>query len=193
MSGCPRRAASILVIDDHAPNRLLLHRQLEHLGHRVATACDGREGLAALDRASFDVIVCDCAMPVMDGLAFTRAVRARRDAHRRVPIIGCTASAVAGDHVAAMAAGMNAVVVKPVGLQALDAAVSQACAGRHQPSGVQAPEPRGHARGQDMAQSPCTVGGDSTGCHTAPGARASWCAICRAMNVQCDRIEPPED
>ncbi|SOZ10282.1 PAS domain-containing sensor histidine kinase [Cupriavidus taiwanensis] len=193
MSGCPRRAASILVIDDHAPNRLLLHRQLEHLGHRVTTACDGREGLAALDRASFDVIVCDCAMPVMDGLAFTRAVRARRDAHRRVPIIGCTASAVAGDHVAAMAAGMNAVVVKPVGLQALDAAVSQACAGRHQPSGVHPPEPPGHARGQAMAQSPGTVGGDSTGCHAAPGAHASWCAICRAMNVQCDRIEPPED
>ncbi|WP_265920820.1 PAS domain-containing hybrid sensor histidine kinase/response regulator [Cupriavidus nantongensis] len=194
MAGCSRRNASILVIDDHAPNRLLLQRQLEHLGHRVSTACDGCEALAALERASFDVIVCDCAMPVMDGLAFTRAVRARGDAHRGVPIVGCTASAVASDHAAAMAAGMNAVVVKPVGLQALDAAVLQACGSRPQPSGAPQPESTGPAHGQEPAPSTGTVSGDSNSrCEAAPGARASWCAICRAMNVQCDRIELPED
>lgn len=193
MAGCPRREASILVIDDHAPNRLLLHRQLEHLGHRVSTACDGREALAALDRASFDVIVCDCAMPVMDGLAFTRAVRARHDAHRCVPIVGCTASAVAGDHAAALAAGMDAVLVKPVGLQALDAAVSQACAGRPGPPPAAAPQPPGQAGWQGMAGPVGNAGNDGSRCQAGPGARASWCAVCRAMNVQCDRIDPPED
>ncbi|UDM53460.1 PAS domain-containing sensor histidine kinase [Cupriavidus sp. MP-37] len=192
MAGCPRREASILVIDDHAPNRLLLHRQLEHLGHRVSTACDGREALAALDRASFDVIVCDCAMPVMDGLAFTRAVRARHDAHRCVPVIGCTASAVAGDHAAALAAGMDAVVVKPVGLQALDAAISQACGGRPRTSEVQPPEPAGQARGQDLAP-PAGAEGSGSPCPAGAGTQASWCEVCRAMNVQCDRIDLPED
>ncbi|SOZ38170.1 PAS domain-containing sensor histidine kinase [Cupriavidus neocaledonicus] len=196
LAACPRRDASILVVDDHAPNRLLLQRQLEHLGHRVSTACDGREALAALDRGTFDVIVCDCAMPMMDGLAFTRAVRARADAHRRVPIIGCTPSAVASDHAAALAAGMNAVVVKPVGLQALDAAVSQACGGRPPPpSGSPQPEPAGPgpAQAQDLALPAGTGGGDSCHGEAAPGARASWCAVCRAMNVQCDRIDLPED
>ncbi|MBB2917122.1 PAS domain-containing hybrid sensor histidine kinase/response regulator [Cupriavidus alkaliphilus] len=193
MAGCPRRNAGILVIDDHAPNRLLLQRQLEHLGHRVSTAHDGREALAALDRGSFDVIVCDCAMPVMDGLAFTRAVRARDDAHRCIPIVGCTASAMAGDHAAALAAGMNAVVVKPVGLQALDAAVAQACGGRPPPSRAPQPEPAGPAHGQDPAPPGGTVTGGNSRCEAAPGARASWCAVCRAMNVQCDRIDLPED
>ncbi|MDQ0138815.1 PAS domain-containing sensor histidine kinase [Cupriavidus necator] len=191
MAGCARREASVLVIDDHAPNRLLLQRQLEHLGHRVSTASDGREALAALDRAGFDVIVCDCAMPVMDGLAFTRAVRARHDAHRCVPIVGCTASAVAGDHAAALAAGMNAVVVKPAGLQALDAAVSQACSGRPRSSAASAPEPG--ARRQHVAASTIKGSGDRSRCPGGPGARASWCAVCRAMNVQCDRIDPPDD
>ena len=192
MAGCPRRDASILVIDDHAPNRLLLQRQLEHLGHRVSTACDGREALAALDRGSIDVIVCDCAMPVMDGLAFTRAVRARGDAHRCVPIVGCTASAVAGDHAAALAAGMNAVVVKPVGLQALDAAVAQACGGRPLPSPAPGPDPTRPAHGRDPS-STGSASGDGSRYETATGARASWCAVCRAMNVQCDRIDLPED
>ncbi|MEM5277805.1 ATP-binding protein [Cupriavidus taiwanensis] len=193
MAGCPRCDASILVVDDHAPNRLLLQRQLEHLGHRVSTAGDGREALAALDRGSFDVIVCDCAMPVMDGLAFARAVRARDDAHRCVPIVGCTASAASSDHAAAVAAGMNAVVVKPVGLQALDAAVSRACGDRPAPSATPQPEPAGPAQLQALAPSAGTASGDDSRCEAAPGARASWCAVCRAMNVQCDRIDLPED
>ncbi|EON18352.1 signal transduction histidine kinase [Cupriavidus sp. GA3-3] len=187
MAGCARRRVNVLVIDDHAPNRLLLQRQLEHLGHRVSTACDGREGLAMLDRSSFDVILCDCAMPVMDGMAFARAVRARKDARGSVPVIGCTASAVAVDHAAALAAGMNAVIVKPVGLQALDAAVAQACASGHRvreiavPVRVSAPDSQAGTRDE------------AAHCGVKPGSRPSWCAVCRAMNVQCDRLDQPED
>lgn len=176
---CARRHARILMIDDHAPNRLLLQRQLEHLGHRVSTACDGRDALASLDADRFDVIVCDCAMPVMDGLAFTRAVRAREDAVRCVPVIGCTASAVAEDHQAALDAGMNAVIVKPVGLQALDEAVARACAGGLPPYRVALP---------GLAAAPEVD--DAARCRAKPGSRPSWCAVCREMNVQCDRQDP---
>jgi two-component system sensor histidine kinase EvgS len=190
MAGCARRQASILVIDDHAPNRLLLQRQLEHLGHCVSTAGDGREALARLDHASFDVIVCDCAMPVMDGLDFTRAVRARDDAHGCVPIIGCTASAVAADHAAALDAGMNAVIVKPVGLQALDAAVAQACAGGPQSRRTPVPVPVTQVK---PAERPGGAREDNPHCGVTPGSRPSWCAVCRAMNVQCDRLDVPED
>ncbi len=184
MAGCARRHARILVIDDHAPNRLLLQRQLEHLGHHVTTACDGRDALAKLDAARFDMIVCDCAMPVMDGLAFTRAVRAREDAVCCVPVIGCTASAVAEDHQAALDAGMNAVIVKPVGLQALDEAVARACAGGFPPHRVTMPvftAATGWAAG---------VPDEIAHCGAKPGSRPSWCAVCRQMNVQCDRLDP---
>ncbi|AGW93580.1 hypothetical protein N234_26455 [Ralstonia pickettii DTP0602] len=156
-----------------------MQRQLEHLGHQVATACGGREALARLDADRFDVIVCDCAMPVMDGLAFTRAVRAREDAVCCVPVIGCTASAVAEDHQAALDAGMNAVIVKPVGLQALDEAVARACAGGFPLYRVAVPVLAAAPEGDDAAR-----------CRAKPGSRPSWCAVCREMNVQCDRQDP---
>ncbi|WP_354683719.1 ATP-binding protein [Cupriavidus necator] len=182
-AGCARRHAHILVIDDHAPNRLLLQRQLEHLGHRVTTACDGRDALAKLDGARFDVILCDCAMPVMDGLAFTRALRARNDAICCVPVIGCTASAVAEDHQAALDAGMNAVIVKPVGLQALGDAVARACAGGFPTHRVAVPVHVAPPKGAD----------DAAHCGAKPGSQPMWCAVCREMNVQCGRLDAEPD
>ncbi|CAG9167717.1 Virulence sensor protein BvgS [Cupriavidus laharis] len=181
--GVPCAAASqalhVLVVDDHPPNRLLLQRQLEHLGHRVDTAADGSEALARLaqssaDKASpFDLVVCDCAMPVMDGLAFARALRARQDALARIPVIGCTASAVPEDHQAALQAGMDGVLVKPVGLQALgDAVRTYACAGRRPATAAQAALPW-----------PARLAGPAP----ARPDPDRWCEICRAMNVQCDR------
>ncbi|CAG2157163.1 Virulence sensor protein BvgS [Cupriavidus yeoncheonensis] len=170
----------VLVVDDHAPNRLLLKWQCEHLGHRVDTAADGREALARLTTPApgqddpFDLIICDCAMPVMDGLAFARTLRERNDALARVPVIGCTASAVPEDHHAARQAGMDGVLVKPVGLEALGEAVrTYARAGRHRPASMPVPLPW-PARVAD-APSP------------APGSDR-WCEICQAMNVQCDRF-----
>ena len=168
----------VLVVDDHAPNRLLLKWQFEHLGHRVETAADGREALARLvtpasgQEDPFDLILCDCAMPVMDGLAFVRALRGRNDALARVPVIGCTASAVPEDHHAALQAGMDGILVKPVGLQALGEAVrTYACGGPAQASKpVALPWPCG----ETSLPSP------------APDSDR-WCEICEAMNVQCDR------
>jgi two-component system sensor histidine kinase EvgS len=170
----------VLVVDDHAPNRLLLKWQFEHLGHRVDMAADGREALARLATPPpgqpdpFDLVVCDCAMPVMDGLALVRALRERDDALARIPVIGCTASAVPEDHHAALQAGMDGVLVKPVGLQALGEAVrTYACASRRPPASLPAPPP--WPASQTDPPPP------------APGSDR-WCEICHAMNVQCDRF-----
>ncbi|WP_420993043.1 ATP-binding protein [Cupriavidus sp. 30B13] len=110
----------VLVVDDHAPNRLLLVRQLQRFGIASSTAEDGAQGLRAILRESPDLVICDCMMPVMDGFGLASAVRARRGTVGRVPIIGCTASGQAEDHRRALAAGMNAVMVKPVGLATLE-------------------------------------------------------------------------
>ncbi|WP_454727087.1 MULTISPECIES: ATP-binding protein [Cupriavidus] len=110
----------VLVVDDHAPNRLLLVRQLQRLGIASCTAEDGALGLQAILRESPDLVICDCMMPVMDGFGLASAVRALHNAASRIPIIGCTASGQAEDHRRALAAGMNAVIVKPVGLAVLE-------------------------------------------------------------------------
>jgi two-component system sensor histidine kinase EvgS len=105
-------------------------------------------------------------------LAFARAVRARKDACGGVPAIGCTASAVAADHAAALAAGMNAVIVKPVGLQVLDAAVAKACASgcraRRVAVPVQASTPDRQAGTRDEAAH----------CGVKPGSRSVMVRMC---------------
>ncbi|MDR3380627.1 ATP-binding protein [Cupriavidus basilensis] len=113
----------VLVVDDHAPNRLLMARQLERLGITVETAENGAVALQDLQRCPADLIICDCMMPVMDGFSLARAIRARKDALGRIPIIGCTASAQSEDHQHALAAGMSEVMVKPVGLATLERAL----------------------------------------------------------------------
>ncbi|MFJ1252532.1 ATP-binding protein [Cupriavidus sp. CuC1] len=115
--------ARVLIVDDHAPNRLLMERQLERLGVAVDTAENGVLALQALLRRPPDLIICDCMMPVMDGFSLTQAIRARKDALRSIPIIGCTASAQSEDHLHALAAGMSEVMVKPVGLATLERAL----------------------------------------------------------------------
>lgn len=113
----------VLIVDDHAPNRLLLERQLERLGIAVDTAENGALALEALLRHPPDLIICDCMMPVMDGFSLARAIRARKDSLGKIPIIGCTASAQNEDHQHALAAGMSEVLVKPMGLVALERAL----------------------------------------------------------------------
>ncbi|WER48719.1 ATP-binding protein [Cupriavidus sp. WKF15] len=179
---CAAATASlhVLVVDDHVPNRLLLKWQLEHLGHRVDTAADGCEALARLvtpepgQADPFDLVVCDCAMPVMDGLAFARALRERNDTLARLPLIGCTASAVPEDHHAALQAGMDGVLVKPVGLRALGEAVrTYACAGRRPDASTTVPLPWPASQADPLPPAPGSDG---------------WCEVCHAMNVQCDRF-----
>lgn len=114
----------VLVIDDQASNVLLLQRQLQRLGHEVAVAGNGRDALALVDRQVFDLIVCDCAMPVMDGYAFAQALRVRSDSAARLPILGYTAGAHECEIERALAAGMNEILIKPVNMGTLQRAIS---------------------------------------------------------------------
>lgn len=66
-----QRVLNILVVDDYPPNRLLLSKQLGYLGHHVTEAEDGAHGLRAWRTRSFDVVITDCSMPIMNGYALT--------------------------------------------------------------------------------------------------------------------------
>jgi CheY-like chemotaxis protein len=78
--------ASILVVDDDPINRMVLTRDLEREGHRVATAADGVRALEALRAEPFDIVLLDVLMPELDGYE-TLAQIERDEKLRHVPVI----------------------------------------------------------------------------------------------------------
>ena len=111
----------VLAVDDNAVNLAVATGMLANLGLGSETAADGVEAVQAAMRRSYAAILMDCMMPRMDGCHATRAIRGheQRRSLPRVPIIGVSALAAAEDRVAALAAGMDSYVVKPLSLRAL--------------------------------------------------------------------------
>lgn len=109
-------APRVLIVEDNLTNQMVTKRQVERLGWRVEIAADGQKALDKLASASFDIILMDCQMPVMDGYAATREIRRREQAKgaRRTPIIALTASAMSDDEQKCFAAGMDDYLSKPV-------------------------------------------------------------------------------
>ncbi|QCI64353.1 PAS domain-containing hybrid sensor histidine kinase/response regulator [Phreatobacter stygius] len=110
------RPLKVLVAEDNEINALLVRRLLEKLGHEPVWVRDGRAAVeAALDPAQpFDLILMDMQMPECDGLSAAKMIRAREAAGRHLPIIALTANAFVEDRAAAIAAGMDAFVTKPL-------------------------------------------------------------------------------
>ena len=109
-----------LVVEDNAVNQEMARAMLDMLGFDVVTASNGHEGvLAAAADPDLDLILMDCQMPVMDGLAAARAIRAAERDGRRVPIVALTGNAMPGDREACVAAGMDDYLAKPFSLTAL--------------------------------------------------------------------------
>lgn len=104
----------ILVVEDNAVNRFVVRELLAKQGHLVQEAADGKQGLTLAAAHKFDLILMDISMPLMDGIAATKAIRAGSGESADVPIIALTAHA-RGEEVARFkAAGMQEVLVKPI-------------------------------------------------------------------------------
>jgi len=108
LSATPR---VILLVEDVPVNQMLAVRILEKVGHQVVVANNGREGLEALAKRSFDLVLMDVQMPEMDGFEAARTIRAGGS---RVPIVAMTAYAMTGDRDRCLAAGMNGYISKPI-------------------------------------------------------------------------------
>jgi CheY-like chemotaxis protein len=109
------RTLRILLAEDNAVNRMLAARLIEKRGHMASVVSSGREALAALEKARFDVILMDVQMPEMDGFEATAEIRKRENATgRHTPIIAMTAYAMRGDRERCPAAGMDGYVSKPI-------------------------------------------------------------------------------
>jgi two-component system, sensor histidine kinase len=122
------RAPRVLVVDDHPVNREVAAVLLRAFGCEVLEVCDGLEAVEAAEAESFDLVLMDVRMPVMDGLEATRRLRAD-PAHHNLPIVAMTADAMPEDVARCLAAGMDAHMAKPISQAGLLKAVTQALSG----------------------------------------------------------------
>jgi len=110
----------VLLVEDDPINRAVVARQLQRLGYRHALAEDGEQAWRVLAEDGIDLVLTDCRMPVLDGYALARRIRAgERGGRRRMPIVALSASDPP-DHARRCAeCGMDGVLGKPVRLHAL--------------------------------------------------------------------------
>lgn len=107
---------TILVVEDIESNYLLMTILLGNMGYQFTRAADGVEAVEKVLSEHFDLVLMDIKMPRLDGLEATREIR---KTNREVPIIALTAHAFNSDKEAAIAAGCNGFLVKPIDRNAL--------------------------------------------------------------------------
>ncbi|NRA30225.1 MAG: response regulator [Parvularculaceae bacterium] len=122
------RSLSILVAEDNRVNRQVVEAYLRKLGHRCTEAVNGQEALDMMEAASFDLVLMDVAMPVMDGIEATRRIRELGGTKADVPILVLTAHVEASYLQACREAGCTHILHKPLTLTALQRAIDDALA-----------------------------------------------------------------
>jgi two-component system, sensor histidine kinase and response regulator len=118
-------AQRALVVDDVAVNQLVASAMLQNLGYQIDTGADGTAALAAVRTNSYDVVLMDCLMPVMDGYEATARIRSLEGPNRHTYIIGVTAAATTRDRQKCRTAGMDDFVAKPIDPTALQDALAR--------------------------------------------------------------------
>jgi len=123
--GANTKTLHVLCAEDNPYARVVLNTILVELGHRVDFAGTGEAAIAAVERNGYDVVLMDVTLPGLDGLAAARAIRALQGGVAHVPIIGISGRTEKADQNAALAAGMNAFLAKPVSPAILAQAVAE--------------------------------------------------------------------
>lgn len=109
----------ILLAEDNIVNQKVAVRMLEKLGCHVAVASNGEEAVEAVIRETYDLVLMDCDMPVMDGCRATQQIRQTENGKRHIPIIALTANAMPEEHEHCLQAGMDDFLSKPVKIEIL--------------------------------------------------------------------------
>jgi signal transduction histidine kinase/CheY-like chemotaxis protein/HPt (histidine-containing phosphotransfer) domain-containing protein len=130
--------ARILLVEDNPINQELASDMLGNAGVVLRMADNGQQALDWLERESFDLVLMDCQMPVMDGYAATRALR-EQPRWRELPVVAMTANAMVGDREKVLAAGMNDHIAKPIKVDELFATLARWI--RKEPARPAAPRP----------------------------------------------------
>ncbi|CAG35088.1 response regulator [Desulfotalea psychrophila] len=114
----------ILLVDDNEINLYMMEAILLAAGAEVTLAENGQECLERLEESSYDLILMDVQMPVLDGYETTRRIR-KDEKYRALPIIAITANALSDDIEKCFEAGMNDHVAKPFKIEELDASIAK--------------------------------------------------------------------
>ncbi len=126
-----RRSLRVLLAEDTPVNQEHVGTVLRKWGHEVTVVADGKQALEAVASGGFELVLMDVQMPEMDGFEATRQIRQREsETGGHVPIIAMTAYATDADQRRCHEAGMDGYVSKPVGTQALLAAIDRVCPDR---------------------------------------------------------------
>jgi len=123
-------------------NQKLISILLKNWGHQVAIAANGQQALDLLEANPYDLILMDMQMPVMGGLEATRLIRQREAAHPalgKAPIYALTAAAMADEQQAALEAGVDGYLTKPIDKRQLQEILSQQIAIGAQPQPLHPP------------------------------------------------------
>ncbi|MBM3204003.1 response regulator, partial [Candidatus Woesearchaeota archaeon] len=116
LPSAPLRGLNILIVEDNHINQTIARAVVEKMGATVTVAEDGSQALVLLNSQpppTYDVILMDIQMPVMDGLTATRHIRSNAD-FTDLPILAVSAHTLSSDREASLAAGMNAHLAKPL-------------------------------------------------------------------------------
>jgi signal transduction histidine kinase/CheY-like chemotaxis protein len=124
--GPSRERCRILLAEDNVVNEKVACRTLERLGYEVGIARNGSEAVAEWATGTYDLILMDCQMPVLDGYDATREIRRQEASGCHIPIVALTAHAMKDDDRKCHAAGMDDFLTKPI-----DRARMQACLALH--------------------------------------------------------------
>jgi ammonium transporter, Amt family len=124
------RAGRILVAEDNEINQIVVCEVLARAGYSSDVVGDGRQAVEAVAGSTYDLVLMDCQMPVMDGFEATREIRRREETGglARVPIIALTANAMKGDRELCLAAGMDSYTSKPIDPKSLIETIGAALA-----------------------------------------------------------------
>jgi PAS domain S-box-containing protein len=113
------RPLKILVVEDNEINRVVVHDLLEQDGHEIDEAVDGQQGFELATRKSYDLVLMDISMPVLDGIEATRAIRKTEGPGIRMPIVALTAHALPAEVESFRAAGIDEILIKPIDRESL--------------------------------------------------------------------------
>ena len=111
-------AKTVLVVDDNPVNRKLASAFLRHLGYEAVEASSGAEALQCLDRSCYRSILLDISMPGLSGHDVLRHIRGKVDCGQQ-HVVAYTAHAQPEDVESMLAAGFDAVLIKPINLDSL--------------------------------------------------------------------------
>ncbi len=137
----PLRSKRILVVDDNETVRSIVAGQLAVRGHVADTADGGVKALAMMKAGTYDAVILDISMPVMDGFEVLRIMKGLPGAAGLTPVIALTAHALVEVHERCLAAGFDQFITKPVRVDELSSVIEAVTsATRAQPRAAPPPE-----------------------------------------------------